>query len=96
MIINIPWIVSVINALYYLLADPNPNNVFDDPKCLEVAKICKKNGFPLYKIDEKEGKEEKEEGSDTFRFNIVPIPQTSSIESPAQLDDIVRFRVREE
>jgi hypothetical protein len=89
-------IVSVINALYYLLADPNPNNVFDDPKCLEVAKICKKHGFPLYKIDEKEGKEEKEEGADTFRFNIVPIPQTSSIESPAQLDDIVRFRVREE
>ena len=42
------------------------------------------------------GKEEKDEGADTFRFNIVPIPQTSSIESPAQLDDIVRFRVREE
>jgi len=35
-------LASVVNALYYLLSDPNPNNVFDDPKCLKAAEICRK------------------------------------------------------
>jgi len=83
-------LVSVINALHYLLADPNPDNVFDHPKCLEAAKICRKHGFPLYK-GEKEGKDEE----DIARFNIVPIPHTDTSPSNMQPDDIIRFKIPE-
>lgn len=39
-------LVSVINSLYYVLADPNPNNAFDHPRCLRAAEACRKYGFP--------------------------------------------------
>jgi len=39
-------LVSVINSLYYVLADPNPNSAFDHPRCLRAAEVCRKHGFP--------------------------------------------------
>lgn len=39
-------LASVINSCYYLLADPNPNNAFDHPRCLKAAEVCRKYGFP--------------------------------------------------
>jgi len=77
-------IVSVINALYYLLSDPNPDSVFDDPRCLEAAKVCRKHGFPKFK-DKREREEE-----DTLHFNTIPVPGFT----PAQTTpgDVVHFR----
>ena len=80
-------LVSVINALYYLLADPNPDNVFDHPKCLEAAKICRKYGFPLHKKEERRG------GEEELRFNIVPIPYSEACPSATQPNDVMRFKI---
>lgn len=79
-------LVSVINALYYLLADPNPDSVFDHPKCLEAAKICRKYGFPLYKGEERKGEDE-------TQFNIVPIPSSGACPSTPQTQDVMRFKI---
>ena len=79
-------LVSVINALHYLLSDPNPDSVFDHPECLKVAKICKKHGFPLYK-------ENKEEPEEISKFNIVPVPNTSQDSNNKKANDIIRFKI---
>jgi hypothetical protein len=79
-------LVSVINALYYLLADPNPDNVFDHPKCLEAAKICRKYGFPLHKKEEKGSGEE-------LRFNVVPIPGGEACPAAPHSGDVMRFKI---
>lgn len=77
-------VVSVINSLYYLLSDPNPNNVFDHPNCIESAKVCRRYGFP------KRGMQKKPvEPEDTLRFNIIPLPRASL----PQPDEVLTFRV---
>jgi hypothetical protein len=78
-------IVSVINALYYLLSDPNPDNVFDHPRCLEAAEICRKYGFPKHRGERKE--------EETVRFNIIPIPTVAP--TTQDTGDILRFKLRD-
>jgi hypothetical protein len=40
-------LAAVINALYFLLSDPNPYSAYPNKRCKEVAKICRMFGFPL-------------------------------------------------
>lgn len=40
-------LAAVINALYFLLLDPNPYSAYPTKRCREVAKICRMYGFPL-------------------------------------------------
>jgi hypothetical protein len=81
-------IVSVVNSLYYLLSDPNPDNVFDHPTCLKAAQICRQHGFP--KMKKKSNAQSAP--NDVVRFNIVPVPQLARApQFPSS--DIVRFRV---
>jgi hypothetical protein len=40
-------LAAVINALYFLLQDPNPYSAYPTKRCKEVAKICRMFGFPL-------------------------------------------------
>jgi hypothetical protein len=40
-------LAAVINALYFLLSDPNPYSAYPTKKCKEVAKIVRMFGFPL-------------------------------------------------
>jgi len=79
-------LVSVVNSLYYLLSDPNPNNVFNHPKCLDAAKVCNKYGFPKMNKQQRKTSER-----DTVRFNIIPIPAIASI--PPTQRDTVRFTI---
>jgi hypothetical protein len=39
-------LAAVINALYFLLYDPNPYSAYPTKRCQEVAKICRMFGFP--------------------------------------------------
>ena len=79
-------LVSVVNSLYYLLSDPNPNNVFNHPKCLDAAKVCSKYDFPKMNPKEKKTSE-----TDTVRFNIIPVPTlAAALMSPR---DVVRFTI---
>jgi hypothetical protein len=39
-------LAAVINALYFLLSDPNPYSAYPNRRCKEVAKICRMFGFP--------------------------------------------------
>jgi len=80
-------LVSVVNALYYLLSDPNPDNVFDHPNCLKAANVCRSYGFPKM-VKSKIARQ----ASDMIRFNIVPIPQSQrrQTETPG---DVIRFRI---
>jgi ubiquitin-protein ligase len=75
-------IVSVINSLYYLLSAPNPDNVFDHPKCIEAAKVCRDYGFPNRGTQKKPREEE-----DIMRFNIIPVPGVT------QPDTILTFGI---
>jgi hypothetical protein len=79
-------LVSVLNALYYLLSDPNPENVFDHPSCLKAAKVCRSYGFPKMVS-------RRVTPSDTLRFNIIPLPTIRQVRSPGMPRDIVRFRI---
>ena len=82
-------LVSVVNALYYLLSDPNPNNVFNYPKALEAAKVCRKYGFP------KKGLEKKPNvADDIVRFNMIPLPRMPQPHKPPKPTDVVRFKIR--
>jgi len=82
-------LVSVVNALYYLLSDPNPDNVFDHPNCLKAASVCRSYGFP--KMSKR--KSPAQEG-DVLRFTIVPVPQAPSRETIPP-GDVIRFRIPE-
>ena len=80
-------LISVVNALHYLLTDPNPQNVFDHPRALKAATVCRAHGFP------KMAKVKKSESAtnDTVRFNIVPIPRL--VVPRTTPSDIIRFRI---
>jgi ubiquitin-protein ligase len=39
-------LAAVINALYFLLYDPNPYSHYPNKRCKKVADICKQYGFP--------------------------------------------------
>jgi len=80
-------LVSVVNALYYLLSDPNPDNVFDHPNCLKAAGVCRSYGFP--KMVKRRPADQK---NDVLHFNIVPIPQAPRRQTEAP-GDIIRFRI---
>lgn len=82
-------LVSVVNALYYLLSDPNPDNVFDHPNCLRAANICRSHGFP--KMAKRKTPAQQ---NDLVRFNIVPIPQPPS-KGQEPPGDVIRFRIPE-
>jgi hypothetical protein len=80
-------LISVINALHYLLTDPNPQSVFNHPRALKAANVCRSYGFPkMIK------KKQIESGDDTVRFTIVPIPRRTAPVSPGT-GDIVRFTI---
>jgi hypothetical protein len=40
-------LAAVINALFFLLSDPNPYSAYPNKRCKEVAKICRMFGFPI-------------------------------------------------
>ena len=82
-------LVSVVNALYYLLSDPNPYNVFDNPKCLKAAEVCRAHGFPKMMAQEKTS-----QAADIARFNIVPVPGTQPrLDDASRQSDIARFEI---
>jgi hypothetical protein len=80
-------IVSVVNALYYLLSDPNPDNVFDHPNCLKAASVCRSYGFP--KMAKRKATTQQ---NDLLRFDIVPVPQAQQ-RTPTPAGDVIRFRI---
>jgi len=77
-------LISVVNALHYLLTDPNPQNVFDHPRALKAANVCRTYGFP--KMTKQTPKRKV---SDTVRFNIVPVPRIPAVSTGP--GDVVRF-----
>lgn len=79
-------LISVVNALHYLLSDPNPQNVFNHPRALKAANICRSYGFPRMTKNAP-----KKEVDDILRFRIVPIPRMTTLPSPP--GDIVRFSI---
>lgn len=79
-------LISVVNSLHYLLTDPNPQSVFDHPRALKAANVCRSYGFPKMAKTKPQKSED-----DTIRFSIVPIPQLSL--APSRPGDIVRFSI---
>lgn len=43
-------LAAVVNALYFLLSDPNPYSAYPNKRCKEVAKICTMFGFPMKRV----------------------------------------------
>jgi len=80
-------LISVVNSLHYLLTDPNPQSVFDNPRALKAATVCRSYRFP--KMARTTPPKQMEE--DTIHFNIVPIPRTPTTSSTP--DDIVKFSI---
>lgn len=80
-------LVSILNAFYYLLADPNPNNVFDHPTCRKAAEVCKKYGFP--KMARLHGGE----ADDLVTYRIVPATRVIRPIDQAAARDVMRFKV---
>ncbi len=79
-------LISVVNSLHYLLTDPNPQSVFDHPKALKAANVCRSYGFPkMTKVTQKKQED------DTMRFNVVPVPRIQT--SPTGPGDIIRFNI---
>lgn len=79
-------LISVVNALTYLLTDPNPQSVFDNPRALKAANVCRSHGFPrMTKATPK-----KEDLGDIVHFNIVPVPRLPVSSQPG---DIVTFKI---
>jgi hypothetical protein len=78
-------LISVVNALHYLLTDPNPQSVFDNPRALKAANVCRLYGFPKMT----KAKPKSKETDDIVRFNVVPVPQIGTAAS--EVGDIVRF-----
>ena len=79
-------LISVVNALHYLLTDPNPQSVFDNPRALKAANVCRQYGFP--KMTKNRVKEE--ESGDIMHFNIVPVPRLTTTPQPG---DILTFKI---
>ncbi len=79
-------LVSIVNSLYYLLSDPNPDNVFNYPKCLQAAKVCGEFGFPKMNKPRKKASE-----TDTVRFNVIAVPALAARQPPQR--DVVRFTI---
>jgi hypothetical protein len=79
-------LISVVNALHYLLTDPNPQSVFDHPRALKAANVCRSHGFPKMARNP-----QPKNPDDTVRFNIVPVPRMTS--APSGPGDIVRFGI---
>ncbi len=79
-------LISVVNSLHYLLTDPNPQNVFDNPSALKAANVCRSYGFPKMAKPKV-----KKESDDIVRFNIVPVPRTST--TPSDPGDVIRFNL---
>lgn len=77
-------LISVVNSLHYLLTDPNPQNVFDNPSALKAATVCRSFGFPKMAKSAP-----KKEPDDIVRFNVVPIPRIPTMSSGP--GDVVRF-----
>ena len=80
-------LISVINALHYLLTDPNPQSVFNHPRALKAANVCRSYGFPKMTKNK-----QIDSGDDTVRFNIVPIPRRTAPVTPGA-GDVVRFTI---
>jgi ubiquitin-protein ligase len=79
-------LISVVNSLHYLLTDPNPQSVFDNPRALKAADVCRSHGFPrMTKYRPKQ-----EEPVDVVHFNIVPVPRVPTASQPG---DIVSFKI---
>ena len=78
-------LVSVVNALYYLLSEPNPLNVFDNPKCMKAAEACRKHGFP-----KRSNTKKSKDSRNVVRFNIMPVPDPSHVE---RSEDTVHFTI---
>jgi hypothetical protein len=79
-------LVSVVNALHYLLTDPNPQSVFDNPRALKAADVCRSYGFPKMT----KAKPTNQRANDIVRFNVVPVPELAK---SSGTDDIVRFNI---
>jgi hypothetical protein len=83
-------LISVVNALHYLLTDPNPQSVFDHPRALKAANVCRSYGFPKMAKSKTE-KSDTGDNEDVMRFSIVPIPRLAIAQS--RPGDIVRFSI---
>jgi hypothetical protein len=46
-------LAAVVNGLYFLLSDPNPDSTYPNPKCIHAARVCKYYGFPKREIPKK-------------------------------------------
>jgi len=79
-------LISVVNALTYLLTDPNPQSVFDNPRALKAANVCRSHGFPRMT----KYKPKQEDPGDIVHFNIVPVPRLPVSTQPG---DIVTFKI---
>jgi hypothetical protein len=79
--LNLP---TVVNSLSFLLVDPNPESVFDDPKCMQAAKVLKQYNFP------RKSEEPAKSSLDEIHFRIVSVPRNR----PRQKGDIVHFKLR--
>lgn len=79
-------LISVVNALHYLLSDPNPQSVFDNPRALKAADVCRSYGFP--KMTKNRPKKEDDE---ILRFNIVPLPRMPATRSGP--GDVITFTI---
>lgn len=80
-------LISVVNAFHYILTDPNPQNVFDHPRSLKAANVCRSYGFPKMTKNQQTMRDP----DDIVRFNIVPVPRLTSL--PSAPGDIVRFSI---
>lgn len=80
-------LISVVNALHYLLTDPNPQSVFDNPRALKAANVCRSYHFPKMANTTPQ----KNTDDDTVHFRVVPIPRISM--APSGPGDIVKFTI---
>jgi hypothetical protein len=80
-------LISVVNSLHYLLTDPNPQSVFDNPRALKAANVCRSYRFPKMA----KTTPEKHVNDDRVHFNIVPIPRISM--TPSGPGDVVKFSI---
>ena len=80
-------LISVVNALHYLLTDPNPQSVFDNPRALKAATVCRSYHFPKMANTAPQ----KSVDDDTVHFRVVPIPRIPM--APSGPGDVVKFTI---